>query len=169
MKITTIAKLKKDTVLIFPSSVDLFLIYNHHIRPFIDTHTLIVERHIESSKYTLFIKDKKKMFLVNSFELYHIIKDPNTDQRTLKKQINMMEIIEDQFDFKIVFDELIEVITHYKRNLNVKLIHNHFKKTLTKEMNRQFFNKNIFTIPTFCQLINITEPTYHKIRSTSIS
>ena len=169
MEIITVAKLKKDTVLIFPSAVNLFLIYSHHIRPFIDTHTLIIERNANKSKYTLFVKDEKKLFLVNNFELYHIIKDPDTDQKTLKKRVEIINITENKFDFQMAFDELIEIIAQHKNDLNVKVIHNQLKKILTKEMNRQFFNKNIFTIPKFCQLINITEPTYHKIRSTSIS
>ncbi|WAI87353.1 hypothetical protein SC65A3_00807 [Psychrobacter sp. SC65A.3] len=169
MKTTTIAKLKKDTILIFPSTVDLFLIYSHHIRPFIDTHTLTIEQNSKKSKHTLFVKNEKKLFLVNNFELYHIIKDPDTNQKTPKKQVEIINITEDQFDFKMMFDELIEIIAQHKNNLNVKIIHKHLIKILTKEMNKLFFNKNIFTIPNFCQLINITEPTYHKIRSTSIS
>ena len=169
MKIITVAKLKKDTVLIFPSAVNLFLIYSQHIRPFIDTHTLIVEQNAKKSKYTLFVRNEKKLFLVNNFELYHIIKHPDINQKSLKKQVEIINITEDQFDFKMIFYELIEIIAQHKNSLNVKIIHSHLKKILTKEMNRQLFNKNIFTIPTFCQLINITEPTYHKIRSTSIS
>lgn len=154
----TIARLQTNTVLVFQDVIELFNIYTSHIRPFI-CEALNLE------KTTLFIKKDKKWFLVNNFELFHLIKSPNVGFNVLKQKVSVRYITRDDFNFDLYFYELIELIAKHKKKLDIKLIYKHLKKILDKQMTQRLFSKNIFAATKFCELINITEHAYHARRS----
>ena len=154
----TIARLQTNTVLVFQDVIELFNIYTSHIRPFI-SEALNLE------KTTLFIKEDKKWFLVNNFELFHLIKSPNVGFNVLKRKVSVKYITRDDFNFDLCFYELIELIAKHKKKLDIKLIYKHLKKILDKQMTQRLFSKNIFAATKFCELINITEHAYHARRS----
>ncbi len=69
----------------------------------------------------------------------------------------------------LVFYELIELIAQHNKKLDIKLIYRQLKSSLDKQRNQQLFNKNIFAVTKFCELLHITEQTYHKRRSGVLS
>ena len=81
----TIARLQTNTVLVFQDVIELFNIYTSHIRPFI-SEALNLEKSAVWTKTTLFIKEDKKWFLVNNFELFHLVKSPDVELNVLKKK-----------------------------------------------------------------------------------
>ncbi|WP_201536351.1 hypothetical protein [Psychrobacter immobilis] len=160
----TIAKLQITSVLIFPDIIDLFNIYTYHIRPFIN-EAFKLEQSAAWTKTTLFIKEDKQWFLVNNFELFHLVKSPNIDFNVLRQEVSVQYISKDDFEFELCFYELIELITQHNKKLDIKLIYRNLNNILDKQKNQQLFGKNIFAVTKFCELINITEQTYHARRS----
>ena len=154
----TIARLQTNTVLVFQDVIELFNIYTSHIRPFI-CEALNLE------KTTVFIKEDKKWFLVNNFELFHLIKSPDVGFNVLKKKVSVRYITRDDFNFDLCFYELIELIAQHNKKLDIKLIYKQLKSSLDKQRNQQLFDKNIFAVTKFCELLRITEQTYHARRS----
>ena len=167
-KSLTVAKLQTTPVLIFEGVLDLFNIYTCHIRPFI-TDALKIERSAALTRPTLFIKEDKKQFMVNNFELFHLIKSPDVDFNVLGQKVSVSFIPKDDFDFELSFYELIELIAQHNKKLDIKLIYRQLKSSLDKQRNQQLFNKNIFAVTKFCELLHITEQTYHKRRSGVLS
>ena len=160
----TIARLQANTVLVFQGVLELFNIYTSHIRPFISA-AFKLERSAVWTNTTLFIKEDKKWFLVNNFELFHLIKSPDVGFNVLKKKVSVRYITRDDFNFDLCFYELIELIALHNKKLDIKLIYKHLKKILDKQMTQRLFSKNIFAATKFCELINITEHAYHARRS----
>ena len=160
-KSLSVAKLQTTSVLVFQGVLDLFNIYTCHIRPFI-TETFKLEKSTAWTKTTLFIKEDKKWFQVNNFELFHLIKSPDADFSVLRQKVAVQYISKDQFDFDISFYELIDLIAKYNKKIDIKLIYTQLNEALDQEINQKLFGKNIFAITTFCRLINISEQTYYK-------
>lgn len=156
----TIARLQTNTVLVFQDVLELFNIYTSHIRPFI-SEALNLEKSAVWTKTTVFIKEDKKWFLVNNFELFHLIKSPDVGFNVLKKKLSVRYITRDDFNFDLCFYELIELIAQHNKKLDIKLICKHLKRILDKQMTQRLFSKNIFAATKFCELINITEQAYH--------
>lgn len=163
-KSLSVAKLQTTPVLIFQGVLDLFNIYNCHIRPFI-TEAFKLEHNAAWARPTLFIKEDKQRFLVNNFELFHLVKSPNIDFNVLRQEVSVQYISKDDFEFELCFYELIELITQHNKKLDIKLIYRNLNNILDKQKNQQLFGKNIFAVTKFCELINITEQTYHARRS----
>ncbi|WP_413519891.1 hypothetical protein [Psychrobacter glacincola] len=168
LKSLSIAKLQTTSVLIFQGVLDLFNIYTCYIRPFI-TEAFKLEQSAVWTKTTLFIKEDKKWFLVNNFELFHLIKSHDVNFSVLRQDVPVRYISKNQFEFDLCFYELIELIAQHNKKLDIKLIYTHLKNILDRRMNQQLFGKNIFAITTFCRLINITEQTYHTRCSKEVS
>jgi len=156
----TIARLQTNTVLVFQDVLELFNIYTSHIRPFI-SEALNLEKSAVWTKTTLFIKEDKKWFLVNNFELFHLIKSPDVELNVLKKKVSVRYITRDDFNFDLCFYELIELIALHNKKLDIKLIYKHLKRILDKQMTQRLFSKNIFAATKFCELIKITEQAYY--------
>lgn len=168
LKSLSIAKLQTTSVLVFQGVLELFNIYTCHIRPFI-TEAFKLECSAAWTRPTLFIKEEKKQFMVNNFELFHLIKSPSIDFDVLRKKVSVKYIPKDDFNFDLCFYELIELIAQHNKKLDIKLIYRHLNEVLDKDLNQKLFGKNIFAITTFCQLIKINEQTYHKRRSIGAS
>ena len=160
MKSLSIGKLQKNTVLVFQGVLGLFNIYTCHIRPLI-TEALTVEYSAALTRPTLFIEENKKQFIVNNFELFHLIKSPHVDFNVLRQEVSVRYILKDDFNFDLCFYELIASIAQHNKKLDIKLIYRQLKTILDKQMNQQLFGKNIFAVTKFCELINITVPTYY--------
>lgn len=163
-KSLSVANLQTTSVLVFQGVLDLFNIYTFHIRPLI-TEAFKLEHSAAWTKTTLFVKENKKWFLVNNFELFHLIKSPNIDFNVLRQKVSVRFIPKDDFNFDLCFYELIELIAQHNKKLDIKLIYSDLKKISDKQMNQQLFGKNIFAVTKFCELIDITEQTYHARRS----
>ena len=168
MDITTIAKLQKKGLLLSPLIVDLFKIYTEHIRPVIDSDNLKLEQRRALFKPTLIIKSDKKQLLANNFELYHLIKSHNLDQDTLKQNVLVSSLTEEESNLGIAFFELIEITSRYKAILDLSIIYTKLNNILTKDMTQKLFKKNIFSIITFCTLIGITDRAYHARNTGSV-
>ena len=168
MDITTIAKLQKEGLLLSPLVVDLFKIYTEHIRPVIDSDNLKLEQRRALFKPTLIVKSDKKQLLANNFELYHLIKSHNLDQDTLKQNVLVSSLTEEESNLGIAFFELIEIISRYKAILDLRVIYIKINNILTKDMTQKLFKKNIFSIITFCTLIGITDRAYHARNTGSV-
>ena len=168
MDITTIAKLQKEGLLLSPLVVDLFKIYTEHIRPVIDSDNLKLEQRRALFKPTLIVKSDKKQLLANNFELYHLIKSHNLDQDTLKQNVLVSSLTEEESNLGIAFFELIEIISRYKAILDLRVIYTKINNILTKDMTQKLFKKNIFSIITFCTLIGITDRAYHARNTGSV-
>ena len=158
---TSIAKLQKKGMLLSPLIVDLFKIYTEHIRPVIDSDNLKLEQRRAFFKPTLLIKSEKKHLLANNFELYHIIKIHSLDQGTLKQDVLISLLSEEECNFGIAFFELIDIVSRHKTILDLRVIYENLSKILTAEMTQKLLKKNIFSIITFCTLIGITDRAYH--------
>lgn len=171
MDITTIAKLQKKGVFISPIIADLFEIYAADIRPFLDkgkNKSLKLEQRRALFRPTILVKSDKKQLLANNFELYYLIKSHNLDQGTLKQNILVSSLTEDECNFGIAFFELIEIISRYKAILDLRVIYTKIDNILTKDMTQKLFKKNIFSIITFCTLIGITDRAYHSRNTGSV-
>lgn len=168
MDITTIAKLQKEGLLLSPLIVDLFKIYTEHIRPVIDSDNLKLEQRRALFKPTLIVKSDKKQLLANNFELYHLIKSHNLDQDTLKQNVLVSSLTEEESNLGIAFFELIEITSRYKAILDLSIIYTKLNNILTKDMTQKLFKKNIFSIITFCTLIGITDRAYHARNTGSV-
>lgn len=168
MKPLSIAKLQILNVLVYPQVISLFDIYTGHIRPLLDSKAIALEQINACSKLTCFIKEDEKWFLLNNFELFHIAKSPYADFDVLRKEVAVKYISKSQFVFDISFYELIKLTAQHNKKIDIKLIYAQLNKVLDQEMNQKLFGKNIFTIPTFCRLINISEQTYYKRPSESV-
>ncbi|MFC6203456.1 hypothetical protein ACFPZK_01855 [Psychrobacter urativorans] len=164
MKSLSIAKLQTTPVLIYPDIIDLFDIYTYHIRPFINDEALRYEQSVACSRTSSFVRNDKKWFLVNNFELFHIAKSPYIDFDVLRKEVAVKYISKNQFDFDISFYELIDLIAKYNKKIDIKLIHAQLNEILDQEINQKLFGKNIFAVTKFCELIHISEQTYHARR-----
>jgi hypothetical protein len=169
MNTVSIAKLQKIPIVILPNIIDLFNIYAYYIRPLINDHALELQQNNACSKSIYFIKEDKKWFLVNNFELFYLIKSPDVDFNVLRQKVSVRYIPKDDFSFDLCFYELIELIARHNKKLDIKLVYRHINEVLDKDMNQKLFGKNIFAITTFCQLIKINEQTYHKRRPTGVS
>lgn len=163
-KSLSIAKLQTTSVLIFQDALDLFNIYTFYIRPFI-AESFKLEHSAVWTETTSFIKEDKKWFQVNNFELFHLIKSPSIDFNVLRQEVPVKYILKDDFSLNLCFHELIELIALHNKKLDIKLIYRQLKTILDKQMNQQLFGKNIFAVTKFCELIDIAEPTYHARRS----
>lgn len=163
-KSLTVAKLQTTPVLIFEGVLELYNLYTCHIRPFI-SEAFKLKHSAAWTKTTLFIKEDKRWFLVNNFELFHLIKSPDVDFNVLGQKVPVRYIPKDHFDFELSFYELIELIAQHNKKLDIKLIYGQLKSSLDKQRNQQLFNKNIFAVTKFCELLRITEQTYHARRS----
>lgn len=161
----SIAKLQKNSVIIHPEIVSLFDIYTYHIRPLLNSKAIELEQSNACSKLTYFTKEGKKQFMVNNFELFNLIKSPDVDFNVLRQKVSVRYIPKDDFTFDLCFYELIELIAQHNKKLDIKLIYSRLKKILDKRMTQQLFGKNIFAVTKFCELIHITEQTYHARRS----
>lgn len=163
MENVSIAKLKKQSVFTFPESSTLFYIYQRLIRPQIQaSNHLSTHQKMSFVKPILLMKKDNRIFLTNNFEIFYLLKTANIDQALLSQIILTVQISEDQFFVDTVFYELIDIITRYQKILNIEAIYQDLNEFLTPELNQQLFEKNIFSIPTFCYLINIHEQTYYK-------
>ena len=169
MKSLSIAKLQTLNVLVYPEIVGLFDIYTCHIRPLLDSKTIELEQSNACSKLTRFIKEDKKWFLLNNFELFHTVKSPYIDFDVLRQEVAVKYISKSQFDFGISFYELIDLIAQHNKKIDIKLVYTQLNELLDQEINQKLFGKNIFAITTFCRLIKINEQTYHKRRPTGVS
>ena len=168
MDITTIAKLQKKGVLFSPLIVNLFKMYTELIRPVIDSDNLKLEQRRALFKPTLIVKSDKKQLLANNFELYHLIKSHNLDQDTLKQNVLVSSLTEEESNLGIAFFELIEITSRYKAILDLSIIYTKLNNILTKDMTQKLFKKNIFSIITFCTLIGITDRAYHARNTGSV-
>lgn len=168
LKSLSIAKMQIKSVSVFQDVLSLFNIYSYHIRPFI-SDACKLERSSAWDRSTLFIRENEKHFLVNNFELFHIIKNPDVGFNVLRQEVEVQYISKDQFEFELCFYELIETITQHNKKLDIKLIYKQLKSSLDKQRNQQLFDKNIFAVTKFCELLHITEQTYHKRRSGVLS
>lgn len=158
----SIAKLKKQSVIIFPDIAQLFEIYSKAIRPQIAASgNLTIHQKISLSKPTLCIGLDKKLHLVSNFEIFYLLKTFDIDQRLLSQNLLIGRISEEQFCIGYVFYELIDIIAKYEEKLNLELIFKQLKEFLTMDMNKQMFDKNVFAAATFCKLINVQEQTYY--------
>ena len=164
MKSLSIAKLQTTPVLIYPDIIDLFDIYTYHIRPFINDEALRYEQSVACSKTSSFVRNDKKWFLVNNFELFHLIKSADVDFNVLKQEVSVKYIPKDDFNFDLCFYELMELIAQHNKKLDIKLIYAQLNEVLDKNMNQKLFGKNIFAVTKFCELIHISEQTYHARR-----
>lgn len=162
MDSTSIARLKKQSVVIFPDIAPLFKIYSEAMRPIIHVSGSL-SMHQESSlaKPILCIEADKKLQLVNNFEIFYFLKNSDIDQQRLSQNLLIASISEEQFCIRYVFYELIEIITKYQKKLNLELIYKQLDRYLTLEMKQQIFDKNVFAAATFCKLINVQEQTYY--------
>ena len=169
MDITTIAKLQKKGILISPVIADLFKIYAEDIRPFLDQDkNLKLEQRRALFKLTILVKSDKKQLLANNFELYYLIKSHNLDQDTLKQNVLVSSLTEEESNLGIAFFELIEIISRYKAILDLRVIYTKINNILTKDMTQKLFKKNDFSIITFCTLIGITDRAYHARNTGSV-
>ena len=171
MDITTIAKLQKKGILISPVIADLFKIYAADIRPFLDkgkNKPLKLEQRRALFRPTILVKSDKKQLLANNFELYYLIKSHNLDQDTLKQNVLVSSLTEEESNLGIAFFELIEIISRYKAILDLRVIYTKINNILTKDMTQKLFKKDIFSIITFCALIGITERAYHARNTGSV-
>ncbi len=171
MDITTIAKLQKKGVFISPVIVNLFEIYTAYIRPVLDKQKdkhLKLEQRRALFKPTLIVKSEKKQLLANNFELYYLIKSNNLDQGTLKQNVLVSSLTEDECNLGIAFFELIDITSRHKAILDLSIIYTKLNNILTKDMTQKLLKKNIFSIKTFCALIGITERAYHIRRTKSL-
>lgn len=164
MKSLSIAKLQTTPVLIYPDIIDLFDIYTYHIRPFISDEALRYEQSVACSKTSFFVRNDKKWFLVNNFELFHLIKSADVDFNVLRQEVSVKYIPTDDFNFDLCFYELIELIAQHNKKLDIKLVYAQLNEVLNKNMNQKLFGKNIFAVTKFCELIHISEQTYHARR-----
>lgn len=162
MDIISIAKLQKKGIFISPVIADLFKIYAEDIRPSLDQdQSLKLEQRRALFKPTILIKSEKKQLLANNFEVYYLLKSPNLDQDTLSKNVLTSSFTQDECNFGIAFFELIDIVSRHTALLDLKVIFEKLHKVLTEDMTQNLLKKNIFAIKTFCQLISITEQTYH--------
>lgn len=159
----SIAKLKKQSIIIFPNNSILFDIYNHFIRPqILVSNNLPMHQQMSLAKITLFVKKDGQLQLVNNFEIFYLIKTYDTNQILLDQMISTVQINGDQFRIDTVFYELIDIIAKYQKLLDIEAIYQGINDFLTPELNQQLFRRNIFSILTFCSLIGIHEQTYYK-------
>ena len=171
MDITTIAKLQKKGVFISPVIANLFEIYTVDIRPVLDKQKnkhLKLEQRRALFKPTLIVKSEKKQLLANNFELYYLIKSYNLGQDTIKQNVLVSSLTEEEGSFGIAFFELLEIISRYKAILDLSIIYTKLNNILTKDMTQKLFKKNIFSIITFCTLIGITDRAYHARNTGSV-
>ena len=168
MKSLSIAKLQTLNVLVYPEIISLFDIYTCHIRPLLNSQAIELEQSNTCLKLTCFIKEEEKWFLLNNFELFHLIKSPDADFSVLRQKVAVQYISKDQFDFDISFYELIDLIAKYNKKIDITLIYTQLNEALDQEINQKLFGKNIFAITTFCRLINISEQTYYKRPSEAV-
>lgn len=161
MKSLSIAKLQTLNVLVYSEIISLFDIYTCHIRPLLNSQAIELEQSNACSKLTCFVKEEEKWFLLNDFELFHIVKSPYIDFNVLRQEVSVRYILKDDFNFDLCFYELIASIAQHNKKLDIKLIYRQLKTILDKQMNQQLFGKNIFAVTKFCELINITVPTYY--------
>lgn len=171
MDITTIAKLQKKGVFISPVIADLFEIYTADIRPVLEKQKdkpLKLEQRRALFRPTILVKSDKKQLLANNFELYYLIKSHNLDQGTLKQNILVSSLTEDECNLGIAFFELIDITSRHKAILDLRVIYTKINNILTKDMTQKLFKKDIFSIITFCALIGITERAYHARNTGSV-
>lgn len=133
----SIAKLKKQSIIIFPDISILFDIYDRLIRPQIQaSNQLFTYQKMSFSNPTLFIKEGKKVFLVNNFEIFYILKAVDTSQVLLSQRIPIIQVSKNQFRIDTVFYELIDIITRYQKILDIEAIYQDLKEFLIPELNQ---------------------------------
>ena len=142
-KSLTVAKLQTTPVLIFEGVLELYNLYTCHIRPFI-SEAFKLKHSAAWTKTTLFIKEDKKWFLVNNFELFHLIKSPDVDFNVLGQKVSVRYIPKDQFNFDISFYELINLIAQHNKTIDIRLVYSQLNQILDQEINQKLFGKNIF-------------------------
>lgn len=163
MDTLTIAALKKQSIVVYAGSAALFELYSKLIRPRIMiSDYLSIHQKISLTKISLFIKKDKYSQLINNFEILYLLKSANTDHILLSQTLPVVQVSEDQFRIDTLFYELTDIIAKYQRFLDIEAVYESLNNILTPELNQQLFSKNIFSIPTFCQLINIHAQTYYK-------
>ena len=161
---TTIAKLQKKGIFISPVIADLFEIYSADIRPFLDKEKnkpLKLEQRRALFRPTILVKSEKEQLLANNFEIYYLLKSDNLDQDTLRQNVLISSLTDDECNFGIAFFELIDILSRHKALLDLKVILEKLQKILTEDMTQNLLKKNDFSAAIFCKLICLTEQAYH--------
>ena len=162
MDIMSIAKLQKKGLFIYPVIADLFKIYAEDIRPFLDNEKYLkLEQRRALFKPTILIKNEQKQLLANNFELYYLFKSHNLDQDTLRQNVLISSLTDDECNFGIAFFELVDIVSRHKALLDLKVILEKLQKILTEDMTQNLLKKNDFSAAIFCKLICLTEQAYH--------
>ena len=164
MDMTSVAKLQKKSIFISPLIVNFFEIYSEDIRPFLGNEkdkNLNLEQRRALFKPTILIKSKEKQLLANNFEIYYLLKSHNLDQETLRLNMFVSSLTDDQLNFNTAFFELIDIVSRYKVLLDLKVILGKLQKILTKDKTQSLLKKNDFSAAIFCKLICLSEQAYH--------
>jgi len=170
MESITIAQLQKKSVGIFNDVIGLFNIYIQLIRPRISlSENFPIYQRLVLAKPTVVIKTDEKIQLINSFEIFYLLGELNSNNKLSKEKILWGQIIEADFCIRYAFYELIDIIVRYSKSLDIELIYKHINAFLTQEMKQQLFNKKSLSIATFCEELNIHEQTYYKRREKGLT
>lgn len=159
----SIATLEKQPIVVHTDSSVLFETYHNLIRPqIIASDNLLIHQKMSLAKISLFIKNDGQTQLVNNFEVFYLLKTPDIEHALLSETISIVYIDVNQFCIKVIFYELIDIIAKYQKILDIEAIYKNLDNFLNPELNQRLFDKNIFSISTFCRLIGIHEQTYYK-------
>lgn len=161
MQITTLAKLQQRSIALYSKSVPLYEIYNSFIHPNLNSHHLNFEINAALSKPLVNIKCDKTLFLTHSYPLFNLLKSVDISDKTLIKEILIVEVKDDFYNFDLAFYELIGMVSRYHKIIELEPIYRSLKKLITSDKSKNLFDKNDLSIVAFCKLINIPKRTYY--------
>ena len=97
----------------------------------------------------------------NKILLYYILYSPKYES-VLPKTFSIKRTKDDNIDLIEIFKELIDLIKNHHEHLPVKSIYIAIKNLIPADVCRKIFNKNVFTIEKYCQLIDISTATFKR-------
>lgn len=161
MQTTTLAKIQKRSVALYPEVVSLYKIYNKLIHPHLNNLHPKFEEKSALSKILVCVKNDNTLFLTHNFFLFSLLKGSDISDEVLEQEVSLVEINADLFRFELVFYELIGMVSRYHNLIELERIYLALHELLNTEINQKLFAKNSFSIVLFCNLINLPERTYH--------
>lgn len=166
MKTITFTQFSNQNLQIYAPVLSFYKIYLTHIRPSLNEDQLSFQLQLELSRPTIVIQEECLLAVTNNFELFIRLKLAN--EESLRNQaIFYDKINSDDYHVKQCFYELIQTISRYYKQINLRKIFDELSDLLSTEACKDIFNSNQLSKIEFSRLINISERTLHRLISES--
>lgn len=160
-KLSILTLRSKKTLLLSALSY-WYRIYFQLIIPFLSADILNQELKFALAKpVSVYIEEQKTWWICSHLLFFYMIFD-YPSKFSLNMSVQIKKFPEASYHKKSIFDELMALIKRNSRYLPLKLIYHKVKALLLIEDCQLWFNKRVFSVTKYCELINISASTFRR-------